>query len=233
MRKVCLLIQNPTLRRICTAELEAIGAEACVLSEQDVSTDAIPSSASLLLIDLDAHSIPVSTRALPVVGISSAEHTLESTVSGACRSILHRPFPLEQFRSVILPLLSAAPTASRYSVRRKRRRTDPAEALSPAVLLSGDILHILRREIPLTPSEATVFRALLDADGAPVARTSLASLLGKAAEGNLPDVHICAIRKKLAAYGLDACIQTVRGKGYRLFTDLPAHETERNRKNDE
>ena len=71
------------------------------------------------------------------------------------------------------------------------------------------------------------------ADGAPVSRASLASLLGKAAEGNLPDVHICAIRKKLSAHRLEACIQTVRGKGYRLFTDLLPHETERNRTNDE
>ena len=233
MQTVCLLIQNPTLLRICTAELEAIGAKPCVLSERDLAETSLPLSASLLLIELDAYPIPASIRALPVVGISSAEHTLQDAVLGACRSILHRPFPLEQFRSVILPLLTAPPLTSRYSVKRKRRRIDPADALSPAIALSDSTLHILRWEIPLTPSEATVFRALLDADGAPVSRASLASLLGKQAEGNLPDVHICAIRKKLSAHRLDACIQTAPGKGYRLFTDLLPPKPERNRTNDE
>ena len=232
MRKVCLLIQSPTLLGVCTAELTALGADICVLSGTSAHTDALLTS-SLLLIELDAYPLPAHVRACPVVGISSAEHTLSDTVSRACRSILHRPFSIEEFRSVMIPLLTASPAVSRYSIKRKRRRTEAGEALPTEIVLLNGILRIFHREIPLTPSEGAILRALLDADGAPVPRSDLALILGKEAEGNLPDVHVCAIRKKLAAYGLDACIQTVRGKGYRLFTDLPAHEPERNRENDE
>ena len=67
----------------------------------------------------------------------------------------------------------------------------------------------------MTHSEWLVLKLLSDRGGEPVERSEL-SLLFEGTQGNIADVHICHLRKKLETpFGI-RLIETVRGKGYAL-----------------
>ena len=66
----------------------------------------------------------------------------------------------------------------------------------------------------MTKGEATVLDLLVSAGGQPVPRAALLASLHAEPESTLPDVHVCAIRKKLRPYGKEHLLRTVRGVGY-------------------
>lgn len=68
--------------------------------------------------------------------------------------------------------------------------------------------------LSLTPTEQGLYTALLAADGAPVSRDTLSRALPHGDGNGLLAVHICSLRRKLAANG--GRISAVRGVGYRL-----------------
>ncbi len=70
------------------------------------------------------------------------------------------------------------------------------------------------RYIKLTKNELAVLRALCEAEGKVVKREIIMNILG-ADKGNIADVYICNIRKKLEGDGGQRLIFTERGKGYR------------------
>ena len=71
------------------------------------------------------------------------------------------------------------------------------------------------QKIDLTDSEQMVLYRLIEADGTPVSREELLSLFDTS-DGNIADVYICHLRRKLEApFGMKI-IRTVRGKGYAL-----------------
>ena len=83
-------------------------------------------------------------------------------------------------------------------------------------LLSPEQRQVLyrNREIGLSEGEWRLLCRLRDAGGDPVDRQSLGELFG--GSGNIVDVYVHALRKKLEhPFGI-RLIETVRGKGYRL-----------------
>ena len=68
--------------------------------------------------------------------------------------------------------------------------------------------------VKLTPSEFAVLDLLCSASGEIVAREFISQLLG-ADEGNITDVYICRLRKKLEIPLGKKFIFAIRGKGYR------------------
>ena len=69
--------------------------------------------------------------------------------------------------------------------------------------------------IGLTSSELLVLKLLADRRPEAVSRAELSALF-EGTQGNLADVHICHLRKKLEAPFGVRLIETVRGKGYLL-----------------
>ncbi|MBO5937975.1 MAG: winged-helix domain-containing protein [Clostridia bacterium] len=69
--------------------------------------------------------------------------------------------------------------------------------------------------IALTSSECLVLKLLADRFGEPISRTEISALF-EGTQGNLADVHICHLRKKLEAPFGVRLIETVRGQGYCL-----------------
>ncbi len=69
--------------------------------------------------------------------------------------------------------------------------------------------------IALTSSECLVLNLLADRRPEAVSRAELSALF-EGTQGNLADVHICHLRKKLEAPFGVRLIETVRGKGYLL-----------------
>lgn len=214
-----LLTRDRALSDLCTAELTALGFPPPLTVDAE---SAVPPAVSLLLVDLDGFRESVPVAADRAVGISRREESLPEALTRSFQTVLHRPFSIRDLRAVLPP-----PAAPRVSVRPRRRftargpvprgdRAPVSEALrmneTATAVLVGTV------EIPLTKREATVFLTLSRAAGTPVSREALALRLGASPDSNLPDVHVCAIRKKLAPYGKDVCIHTVRGKGYVLYT---------------
>ena len=82
-------------------------------------------------------------------------------------------------------------------------------------MIKNDRVRIGKTEIKLSPDEATVLKALSKAEGY-VSRDDLNRLLGHEDKcGNLVDVYICRLRKKLEKVLGYRVISTVRGVGYK------------------
>lgn len=217
---VALWIRDPILLEICTAELLAMRADPVSV------TDPVKNGTADLPTVIDLDALPdLSPDRLPAycLGISRREAELSPALSARCKGILHRPFPLDSLRTAITALQQSqtAEKAQKTAPGVKSRRMTARHAKRKHVPLSPSPsgLSILCEdtEIPLTPAEMTVFLALRRANGETVTRETLCKLLDAKDGSNLPDVHICAIRKKLIPYGKDALIHTVRGIGYRLL----------------
>ncbi len=71
------------------------------------------------------------------------------------------------------------------------------------------------REVPLTPSEFKILRALLAAEGRALSRRELLDALGEAyVDERTVDAHVKNLRKKLGPCARN--VETVRGVGYRV-----------------
>ena len=79
------------------------------------------------------------------------------------------------------------------------------------------------RRIEFTESEWKVFECLYEANGEAVSRDALKELF-LADEGNITDVYICHLRRKLEEPFGARIIRTVRGKGYSLLAKVRMSE---------
>lgn len=82
-----------------------------------------------------------------------------------------------------------------------------------------NIVRYSGKNVHLTPNEADLLCLLGEAEGALVSREKISALLG-AEKGNMSDVYICRLRRKLELPFERKLIETVRGRGYRLKVPL-------------
>lgn len=75
------------------------------------------------------------------------------------------------------------------------------------------------RYVQLSDCEMAVLQRLCKSCGEPVSREELNSLLG-AQKGNIADVYICRLRKKLESEEGKRLIFTVRSRGYKIMADM-------------
>lgn len=96
-------------------------------------------------------------------------------------------------------------------------QTEEKEHLTPKIYILSSQTHTLlyrNRSITLSEGEWKLFRHLSQHNGQAVTREALQALFG--GSGNIVEVYIHALRKKLEdPFGVRV-IDTVRGKGYRL-----------------
>ena len=114
------------------------------------------------------------------------------------------------------------------AILRRAAAPPPANALAPDVARFGACEFLcargeLRRAgeaLRITDREREILRALVSAQGAPVARAALA---GDAAHERTIDVQVTRLRRKIEADPANPLLlQTVRGAGYRLVLDQDA-----------
>ncbi len=131
-----------------------------------------------------------------------------------CACIFRRPFLVSELKMSLEKFASGkeipTPSQSRVRVsefgRRKNMLVCNHRACS-AVFGSYSI--------PLSPAEADVLKLLCDRRGEVVSRGEINAIFPEA-EGNIGDVYICKLRKKIDnALGVKF-IYTVKGKGYML-----------------
>ena len=82
----------------------------------------------------------------------------------------------------------------------------------------NNLISYCGSNIQLSEYEIKLLERLCRSSGAPVSRKELNSLLG-ADSGNIADVYICRLRKKLESVNSTKIIYTVRGQGYKIVTD--------------
>ena len=145
-----------------------------------------------------------------VIGFSKDERIGDSPKYLFCSSVFVRPFQMSD-------LLALFGYEGRTVVIERKQKNqehykkvhflsvDPAEKLA----LWGD------KKIPLSDNEYKLLNLLCENRGEVVGREKIYSLLG-AEEGNMGDVYICHLRRKIDnKLGLKL-IYTIRGKGYML-----------------
>lgn len=83
----------------------------------------------------------------------------------------------------------------------------------------NDTVGYKGRSITLSDHEMTILTRLCECSGEPVSREELNALLG-ASGGNIADVYVCRLRKKLEDIDGRRVIFTVRSKGYKIVADM-------------
>ena len=83
----------------------------------------------------------------------------------------------------------------------------------------NDTVGYKGRSITLSDHEMTILTRLCECSGEPVSRDELNALLG-ASGGNIADVYVCRLRKKLEDTDGRRVIFTVRSKGYKIVAEM-------------
>lgn len=185
---VRLLCRDSRLARGLELALEDMGL--LVLSAEDERRP------DVALVELTNDREPRPIEGVPTVALTRRPITAEGFAA-----ILHRPCRLDELEQTIQRCLGR-PAGLLYPIA----AAEPTETVNMAASLS------------LTPTERALYDVLKSANGLPVARVRLTELLphGAASDAKLLNVHICTLRRKLAAQPNGAHIEVVRGVGYRL-----------------
>ena len=160
----------------------------------------------LILVDLDSVSIPQKTGSnARIVGFTRHFEVSQLDAERRCSMILHRPFQMRVLREEVA-LLSATPQEKEQQKRGKE---------SFEITLNGNQLMLDGAVLTLRPREVSVMSALLANRGKTVLREELSALIGESS-ANKTDVHVCYLRRKIAAVTERSIIKTVRGQGYKI-----------------
>ena len=194
--------------RMLKLELEKYGIETAT-EDREPSADA----RLYTVIDLDistAEAVAEFSADSAVIGYSvSYAHEIPEK-SDACNVFLHRPFPVPHFISAFeqdgKPLEQERKV--KMPIHQKKYHYLTVDSAEKAAVW-GDT------RIPLSENEYKVLSVLCENRGETVDRDRIYALLG-AEEGNMGDVYICHLRKKIDNQLGLKLIYTVRGKGYML-----------------
>ena len=208
MKYVQILSDEPRFVRMLGLELAEFGIEAVTKLEKADKEDKF-----YVIADLDSYSTEDLEQLSSNVTIIGYTRQILSEIpekTELCESTLHRPFRMIE----LIELLGEEP----YQRSRAQKAKHPEKAVENKVLtvshadksaIWGDV------NIPLSDNEYRVLSALCESRGQAVPRDEICSLLG-VTDGNMGDVYICHLRRKIDnKLGLKL-IYTVRGKGYML-----------------
>ena len=201
MKEIAIVTKNKRLGRFIELEVLSCGAEARIFSSMPKDT----SGFFLVFVDLDGVQINASRLEERIVGISADALEPHSDIREL--RVLTRPVDIVKLRALILDgIQSAAEPIPRNISPFFDEKTMLFDEGKCSVTLCGE-------EILLSDYEFRILRALSENAGESVLREELSALIG-ASEGNMCDVYICRLRKKLERDGERKIIHTVRGKGY-------------------
>ena len=142
-----------------------------------------------------------------VVIVSQQEHRL-----AAFPRTLTAPLPLETLQGIILENRS-------LWQQNKTERLDSDETHSLVFSVSQGALSFGSMRLVLSDYESKVLLCLIEAFGDVVKREALNRILG-VEKGNMADVYVCRLRKKLENFYDRTVIRTIRGIGYQLAIEI-------------
>ena len=243
---------NSFLHRGLSQGLEAVEVEIAFDGETAIESF-LRQEPDLLLLDLDLPGcsgmevLELVRRLSPLCLVLVLSGRAETQTRVACLELgaddcMMKPFSLAELRARCRGLLRRRQAARELAgwsgdLERDSVGSSVGSPVNDACTLQLGALRMQRLErqvdvdgapLHLTNREFGLLEQLLMASGAPVSRAALRQAVwgGKAVEGNVLDVHMAALRRKLCrdaqpdaysdAGGMPARIETLRGTGFRL-----------------
>ena len=205
LEKIALITANQRLARFFELELALLPYKLSVhrtLEELDASCEC-------LIVDSDTVKDVVSGFSCPVITVSSRFEKVD--IFGQSRTCaLPYPVPMCEIgkilRAIELDILDERNSDRDYN---KVYVTDR----------DTNSIMIENIHLKLTPSELVVLDVLCSSSGKLVERRVISELLG-ASDGNIADVYICRLRKKLEVPLNRKLIFAERGRGYRTILTI-------------
>ncbi len=207
LTNVAVVSANPTLLRFFELECQLWGCSVRTFSRMPSNTEPY----SHIFVDIDtvrhhsserAHLITVSARN---ISVAAARH-------------LMWPVTVNELRRLLCDSEGRAQGGS----------SEHAGQEEPILWLQSRERREIRYDSQtavLSVKELLLLDALSNAEKKPVRRETLMRLFGAEA-GNIADVYVCHLRKKLEQLCERRAIETVRGVGYRLLLSVREAETE-------
>ncbi|MBR0454551.1 MAG: winged helix-turn-helix transcriptional regulator [Clostridia bacterium] len=162
----------------------------------------------LLIIDTAVTRQPPAIFEGRVIFVTDEEN---STPDGV--KYLAYPMPIDTLRSIYEQMLYGERAVDRAISR------DNEEDRIFFYREHNDTVGYKGRSITLSDHEMKILTRLCECSGEPVSREELNALLG-ASGGNIADVYVCRLRKKLEDTDGRRVIFTVRSKGYKIVADM-------------
>lgn len=198
---VAVVSENGALCRFLELELSNLGADVfCARSAEELAA-----RFSLIFTDICGIAGSKALYGCPVVFIGSS-------LGGEAENeyFLEYPTPIDGIREAYFTLSGLGGNTVTASSDNGQTTVYVLDEKSGRLLLDGCNITVSKKEY-------AVLSLLCSADGADVGREQIMSAVGTH-NGNIADVYICRLRKKLEAPNGKRLIFTERGKGYR--TDL-------------
>lgn len=207
LKRIVIISKNKDLARLCEIELIFYGFSVCV--SEGAYTDI--SKYSVAIVDIDT-ATPSSLRGeCKVVGVTGGDINMEENrFKYDC--LIKYPFLLSELRDAVGRLSREEGEISKNDSSVSEDKIIYANAERKEIDFCG-------RRIELSEYEFRVLERLCGSCGSAVDRTELSDTLG-AEKGNIVEVYICHLRKKLEGVSNQKVIHTVRAKGYMTYWSM-------------
>lgn len=221
MAKIFIVEDNPDIIHSTAQELNKWQHDVITINDwQNVANEIIDANPDLVLFDITLPTFDGfywiqevrKQSQVPIIVISAAEidtNVMHAVAAGADDYIM-KPFAMTVLLAKIQALL------------RRNKQTTDAEKIMWDHNSFNPLTNILTNEngtAQLTPTEGAMLQVLLSHRNKIVSKEQLLQWLwqgGKYLNENTLNVNISRLRTKLSTIGLQQCIHTERGLGYRL-----------------
>ena len=221
MAKIFIVEDNPDIIHSTAQELNKWQHDVITINDwQNVANEIIDANSDLVLFDITLPTFDGfywiqevrKHSQVPIIVISAAEidtNVMHAVAAGADDYIM-KPFAMTVLLAKIQALL------------RRNKQTTDAEKIMWDHNSFNPLTNILTNEngtAQLTPTEGAMLQVLLSHRNKIVSKEQLLQWLwqgGKYLNENTLNVNISRLRTKLSTIGLQQCIHTERGLGYRL-----------------
>lgn len=211
-----IITDDKRFERMLSLELSDRGVE--IVGEITIDFKHLTKKNFYTLVDLDFCSeddIADLLSCSSVVGFSHSYMDANNGILGSCYAILHRPFLMDELFSVIFNEGIREPHFPTITSPKRNGKKLGDKSGYLKVDHSSKKAIWGNEGIALTDSEYKVLALLCDKRGETVSRGEISALLG-ATDGNISDVYICMLRRKIDNRLGIKLIYTVRGEGYVL-----------------
>lgn len=211
-----IITDDIRFKRMLSLELSSCGIEE--ISDIDrFAHDELSKENFFAIIDLDfcqGDDISELCSQYKVIGFSYKYKGDIGKKAEDCYAFLHRPFLISEFLSVIFH--EGNVIIHEKNVRKRTNLSSFHEKKSYLTIDRENRCAVWgNNRISLSENEFKIMSVLCDRMGDVVTRQALSELIG-ASEGNMCDVYICMLRKKIDDQFGVKLIHTVRGKGYMI-----------------